>query len=116
MVARPKIRYMYEPIQIISFKIACVPNEDSDQPANFESESSLSAWKRFGQSVEFMRRLWLDYADVRASFSRCWAHMKYCRKYCTQARREVPRTNDNNWTQPFKDTWAQLFRTDDVVS
>ena len=41
------------------------------------SESSLSAWRKFGSSLSAQRSLWSDWMDVQADLSLRWAHSHF---------------------------------------
>ena len=66
--------YSYKPGHNISYKIACVPSEDSDQPAHPRSLIRVFTGHSLGSqgskaSSGGQRRLWSDCADVQADLS-----------------------------------------------
>ena len=70
------------PEQSISYKIACAPSKDSDQPAHQHSLIKVFAGQSIGSqgSKAIQRALWSDCADTQADLSLRWVHMQSCRK------------------------------------
>ena len=64
------IYYFHEPETSISYKIACEPSKDSDQPVHsvFSQGSKVSSGGK--------RRLSADYMDAQSDLSLRWAHME----------------------------------------
>ena len=78
-----------EPHRDKTNKMACAPNEDSDQPGHPPSLIRVFAvrmWKAWVLSypLSTQRRLWSDWADAQADLSLRWAHMPF-RWFCHDA-------------------------------
>ena len=72
-----------EPPHVKTNKVACAPNEVSDQPGHPPSLIRVFAVRYMGSlgpklSSGGQRRLWSDCADVQADLSLRWAHMPFC--------------------------------------
>ena len=74
----------FEPAHDKTYKTACAPSEDSDQPGNPPSLIRVLAVHSVGSlgpklSSCGYRRLWSDWADAQADLSLRWAHIPFCR-------------------------------------
>ena len=72
----------YEPALDKTYKMAYVPNEDSDQPGHLSSLISVFAvhmekvWV-LSYPLSAQQRLRSDWAYAQADLSLCWAHMPF---------------------------------------
>ena len=67
-----------------TYKMACAPSEDSNQPGLVLSLIRVFTVHSVGSSGPKLsscgqRRLWSDWADAQAGLSLRWAHMLFCR-------------------------------------
>ena len=82
-VIRFRIYNVFEPAHDKTYKIACAPSEDSDQPGHPPSLIRVFAvpmkkdWV-FSYPLSAQQRLWSDWADAQAELSLRWAHMPFC--------------------------------------
>ena len=73
----------FEPPHDKTNKLACAPNEDSDQPGHPHwlirvlAVRMKKAWI-ISYPLSAQRRLWSDWADAQADLSLRWAHMPFC--------------------------------------
>ena len=72
----------YEPPHDKTDKMACAPNDDSDQPGNPPSLIRVFAVCSMGSLGPklfscWYRRLWSDWADAQADLSLLWAHIPF---------------------------------------
>ena len=87
---RPQLPTTTEPAHDKTYKMACAPSEDSDQPGHPPSLIRVfairmkKAWVR-SYPLSGQRRLWSDWADAQADLSLRWAHTPFCRFYHAQA-------------------------------
>ena len=77
-----------EPANDKTYKMACAPSEDSDQPGHPPSLIWVfavlmkKAWVWvLSYLLGTQRRLWSDWAEAQADLSLRWAHMPFCRFY-----------------------------------
>ena len=75
-------RLKYEPPHDKTNKLACAPNEDSDQPGHppslirvFTVRMKKASFLSYPLSAQ--RRLWSDWADAQADLSLRWAHTHF---------------------------------------
>ena len=73
----------YEPHRDKTNKMACAPNEDSDQPGHPPSlirvfTVGLKKARSLSYPLSAQRRLWSDWAGALADLSLRWAHMPFC--------------------------------------
>ena len=81
---RQFLTILIEPAHDKTYKMACVPSEDSDQPVHPPSLIRVFAVRSVGSwglklSSCRQRKLWSDWADTQADLSLRWAHMPFCR-------------------------------------
>ena len=74
----------FEPAHDNTFKMACAPCEDSDQPGHPPSLIRVFAMRSVVAKGPMLsscgqRRFWSDWADAQAGLSLRWAHMTFCR-------------------------------------
>ena len=77
-----EMKCTFEPPHDKTNKMACVPNEDSDQPGHPPSlirvfaDRMKKAWV-LSCALSAHRRLWSDWADAQADLSLRWAHIHF---------------------------------------
>ena len=73
----------FEPTHDKTNKVACAPNEVSDQPGHPPSLIRVFAVRMkkawiLSYPLSAQRRLWSDWADAQADLSLRWAHVPFC--------------------------------------